>query len=297
MLFKDWFVWSLNHGDCDPAVWMANYLNKRFELNVEQMYWFAWLYGNTYYLPTAWVVINEFPDMELVDQGRLERWNTENYRRLRYQVDTKWNKGHLPRMFASYKEFLGGKSQHEKFLSLCQGSPQENFDSLWSSLTKSLFKFGRYSTWFYMQQLKYTTGLNIEPTSLKFKDWSGSRSHRNGWLIALGRKDLVDQPLTGEDVDWLEREATVFLNQCKEEYPHLSHLCEPFMMETALCSYKKFFREHNTRYLGYYLDRQAEEISQVEKDGWYGIEWRVLWEAREEGDYLSAYSPLRSNNG
>jgi hypothetical protein len=36
------------------------------------------------------------------------------------------------------------------------------------------------------------------------------------------------------------------------------------------------------RYLGYYLDRQAEEISQCEKDGWYGIDWQVLWDARNE---------------
>ena len=30
------------------------------------------------------------------------------------------------------------------------------------------------------------------------------------------------------------------------------------------------------------LDRQAEEIIQCEKDGWYGIDWDVLWQSREE---------------
>jgi hypothetical protein len=34
--------------------------------------------------------------------------------------------------------------------------------------------------------------------------------------------------------------------------------------------------------LGYYLDRQAEEIQKVQKDGWYGIDWNVLWQARSE---------------
>jgi hypothetical protein len=53
-------------------------------------------------------------------------------------------------------------------------------------------------------------------------------------------------------------------------------------METCLCSYKKIFREHHGRYLGYYLDRQAEEIIKVEGDGWYGIDWDVLWQSREE---------------
>ena len=53
-------------------------------------------------------------------------------------------------------------------------------------------------------------------------------------------------------------------------------------METCLCSFKKIFREKHGRYLGYYLDRQAEEIMQCEKDGWYGIDWDVLWQARNE---------------
>jgi hypothetical protein len=53
-------------------------------------------------------------------------------------------------------------------------------------------------------------------------------------------------------------------------------------METCLCSYKKIFRKTNGRYLGYYLDRQSEEITQIEKDGWNGVDWNVLWQAREE---------------
>jgi hypothetical protein len=53
-------------------------------------------------------------------------------------------------------------------------------------------------------------------------------------------------------------------------------------METCLCSFKKLFRVTRGRYLGYYLDRQAEEIIQCEKDGWYGIDWDVLWQSREE---------------
>jgi len=53
-------------------------------------------------------------------------------------------------------------------------------------------------------------------------------------------------------------------------------------METCLCSFKKLFRENHGRYLGYYLDRQAEEIIKAESDGWYGIDWNVLWQSREE---------------
>jgi hypothetical protein len=53
-------------------------------------------------------------------------------------------------------------------------------------------------------------------------------------------------------------------------------------METCLCSFKKIFREKHGRYLGYYIDRQSDEIKKVSDDGWYGIDWDVLWQSREE---------------
>ena len=98
--FIRWFAWSLKYDDCDPAVCATNYLNKRYEHNDEQKLWLCWLYGNTYYLPTAWILMNEFPDFELATVDRITQWNTANYKRLRYQTDTKWNKGHLPAIFA-----------------------------------------------------------------------------------------------------------------------------------------------------------------------------------------------------
>ncbi len=38
------------------------------------------------------------------------------------------------------------------------------------------------------------------------------------------------------------------------------------------------------------MDRQAEEIKKVEKDGWFGIDWEPMWDKRSETlvkDYLT----------
>lgn len=280
--FIRWYIWSLKFGDCDPAVWCTNYLNDRFEHNIEEKFWFAWLYGNTYQLPTAWVLKNEFPDFELATLDRIEKWNLENYKRLRYQTDTKWNKGHLPSMFSSYKNFIGTKSQKEKFESFYESSPQQNFDILWNVIKKHLYKFGRYSTWFYLQHLKSTCCLLISPTSLMLDDFSGSRSHRNGLVLALGKDDWYDIKLTKLEYQKLENEALDILQECISRFPNLENQIDFFTMETALCSFKKIFRSNHGRYLGYYLDRQSEEIQQAEKDGWEGIDWNVLWQSREE---------------
>lgn len=280
--FIRWYAWSLKYDDCDPAVWATNYLNNRFEHNDEQKLWLCWLYGNTYYLPTAWILMNEFPDFELATVDRMTQWNTANYKRLRYQTDTKWNKGHLPTMFESYQKFIGNRSQRECIESYYVGSPEDNFDSLWNVLKGNLHKFGRYSTWFYMQHLKNTANVNIEPTSLMLDDYDGSRSHRNGLLLAVGRDNDYDRKLTVSEYQNLEAISDGILDEMKSRFPELKDQIDFFTMETCLCSFKKIFRANHGRYLGYYLDRQAEEIQKCEQDGWYGIDWDVLWQSREE---------------
>lgn len=280
--FIRWYAWSLEFQDCDPAVWATNYLNKRYEHNDEERIWFCWLYGNTYQLPTAWVLKNEFPDFELATVDRMEQWNTRNYKRLRYQTDTKWSKGHLPVMFASYQKFVGKQTQRSLFESFYGDNEEQTFDNLWKAVNTNLYKFGRYSSWFYLQHLKHTAGVKINPTSLMLGDYSGSRSHRNGLLYALGMEDKVDQRLTISEYADLESQANEIIKEMKNRFPHLSSQIDFFTMETCLCSFKKIFRTSHGRYLGYYLDRQSEEIQLAETDGWYGIDWNVMWQARDE---------------
>lgn len=280
--FIRWYAWSLKYDDCDPAVWCTNYLHNRYEHNDEERIWFAWLYGNTYQLPTAWVLKNEFPDFELATVDRITQWNTTNYKRLRYQTDTKWNKGHLPSMFESYQKFIGNRSQREVMESYYEGTEEDNFDALWGVIKNSLHKFGRYSTWFYLQHLKHTADIRVTPTSLMLDDYSGSRSHRNGLHLALGQDNDYDRKLTSGEYANLEAQAHEILCETEARFPELANQIDFFTMETCLCSFKKIFRAKHGRYLGYYLDRQAEEIQMAQGDGWYGIDWDVLWQSRNE---------------
>ena len=271
--FLRWYAWSLKYKDCDPPIWMLNYLFDRFEHNIEQKLWISWIYGTTYHLPTAWIIWNEFPDFELVDLKRLKQWNDKNYHRLRYQTDTKYNKGYLPQQFESYKQWIGTKSQREKFKHF------NSFDSLWHNIKNNLYKFGRYSTWFYMQTLYECCGINFVPDDLKLNDYGGSKSHRNGLCYALGKDQWINAKLNQSQIEYLETKAKQILNIISTKYKLKNN---PYKLETALCSFKKIFRAKQGRYLGYYLDRQAMEISMVEKDGWSGIDWYVFWQGRNE---------------
>lgn len=279
--FIEWFGRSLEIEDCDPALYMSNYFFDRFEYNSEQRLWITWIYGTTYYWPTAYVIWNEFPDMDLVGVDRLSRWNNDNYARLRYQTDTKWNKGHLADQFVSYKEFVGDRSQKDALTEKFVGDPVKDFYTLWETVN-GFHKFGRYSSWFYIQALKQCCDIPVDVDGLWLHDYSGSRSHRNGLCYAVDRPDWVDQKLDKPKITYLESQGKQILQEVKHRYPHVAHKADFFAMETCLCSFKKLFRRSRGRYLGYYLDRQAEEIKKVENDGWDGIDWQPLWDARNE---------------
>ena len=285
-IFTQWFGRGLEIEDCDPSLYLQNYFFDRFEYNTEQRLWISFIYGTTYYWPTSYVVWNEFPDMELVGLERLRDWNNTNYKRLRYQTDTKWNKGHLPAQFESYRDFVGDRTQREALTANFVGDPIKDFYSLWDTVN-SWHKFGRYTSWFYIQTLKQTCAIDVDVDSLWFHDRSGSKSHRNGMCYAMGKPEWVDSKknkvkLDATQIDFLEANGREILQEVKLRYPHVADKADFFAMETSLCSFKKLYRRSRGRYLGFYIDRQAEEIKKVQADNWEGIDWTPLWDARKE---------------
>jgi hypothetical protein len=267
-------------GDVDPHLWAINYINRRYEHSIEERLWMAWLF-HTYQLPQAWVFKSEFPDEELASVERFENWTNENYSRLTYQTDTKWSKGHLSVMYASYHKWLGNSSQSDKFNGLCQGSPEENFNVLWKEFN-SLHKIGRYTAYFLLQTFKHTCNLSIECPSLFLSDFEGSKSHRNGLCLAAGKDDWVGQRLTPQEYMWLEGFGADLLNEAHTRWPRFAKQMDTFALETIACAAKKLWRVRDGRYVGFYLDRQSEDIMKTASRGWVGIDWRPMWEAREE---------------
>jgi len=279
--FLQWWAACTEIGDVDPQIWAINYLNNRYEHNIEERYWLCWLF-HTYQLPMCWVFKQEFPDEELASIERFERWTNENYSRLTFQTDTKWSKGHLAPMYASYHKWVGNSAQHNKFTHICQGSPQENFEQLWQLCMKNFHKFGRYTSWFYIQVLKHTCDLPVEPKNLCLDDYSGSKSHRNGLCYAASKDDWMNQRLTVSEYQWLEGFAADMLVEAHSRWPRFAKQMDLFALETILCAAKKLWRIRDGRYTGYYLDRQSEDIVKTASKNWVGIDWRPIWEAREE---------------
>jgi len=185
-------------------------------------------------------------------------------------------------MYSSYYTFIGNSSQQDKFTRLCQGSPEQNFWELWNTVINNFFKFGRYTTFFYLQTLKVTCNLPIECPTLFLEDFKGSQSHRNGLILAAGKDNWINQKLSRDEYMWLEGFGRDLITEAKSRWPRFSEEFNAFTLETVLCSYKKVFRTANGRYINYYNDRVSNQIRKAEEDGWCGIDWNVLHQCRSE---------------
>lgn len=275
----------LTMGDLDPAYPMLRYLCDRFELNVEQRYWLAFLYAVTYCGPTVFYAYNEFPDWENVDPGRLERWWHANRERLLFQTDRRWvrSRNQFCAVVASYTDWVRkhASTQELRFRQLAGATREETYDRVFREAGR-IFQFGRYALFLYTEAVHVVTGLPMEPTGL---DLANAESSRNGLCYALGRDDLITGKETGRTslppgaIQDLQSAFGVVLARVRAEDPP-GLRSTVWNVETSLCAYKKLKR--GQRYLGYYLDRQAQEIQQMKANVREGVDWSVLWDFRRE---------------
>jgi len=278
-----------NVKDIDPSIWMMNYLKKRLELNDNQILWMCFLYAITYHLPSSYMLLNEYPDLELVDEKRIRKWWDNVQKDVPFQRDKLKQRKYLPESILSYQRLVGD-SQKEFFDNILIGNAEENFNLIWEELYKNIEHFGRFSVWNWVQALKEVAGYDIKPNKLLLGT-SESESHTHGICLAFGKDEWAKKErytengkrkkkvhkFALEEIEWLEEQSKLLENVINESGLEV----DPFTIETVACAYKKTFRTRDSRYVGYYLDRQAEDIKSIENN-FPGVDWDLLWQCREE---------------
>lgn len=283
-LFKDFCQNSILANDVDPAIKYLNYMIDRMEMNDEQILWLCFLYAVTYQLPSAYLIWNEYPDLELAGIERLNKWWPQAQYKIPFQQDKMKQRKDFVKTVDSYQKLVG-KSQKEYFDNLLSSdNPQKNFDVLWSPL-KSISYFGRFSIWNWCQALKHVAGYNIEPTKLMLGE-SDSISFTDGLAYAFGMPEKTTQKIVGND----GKKTKVYYRWTEDEKEDMESACaifkkslglDNFELETLACAFKKIWRSNDSRYVGYYNDRIADDIRNTSQY-WDGVDWDLLWDARKE---------------
>lgn len=278
--FINYYALMMYIGDCDPAYPSLRYIADRHELNIQQRYWLAYLYSISYCAPTAYYMFNEFPDFENVNLERVQRWWNDKKSKLFFQTDRakakNFNK--VPEMIKSYKEIMGQNQQNFYHKLIIEGNQAESYNKIYKETSK-LFYYGRFSLFNLIQAVFELTQIPIHPTGLELKQ---AQSCRNGLCYALDELDMITmhhkpskKPI---DYPFLKTHLVELYDNLKEVLPELP--VTYWNIQTVLCAYKKLY--WNKRYLGYYIDRQQQQIITSEKNITEGINWNVLWEFREE---------------
>lgn len=270
--FLDYYRLFMNSGDCDPAFPILNYICDRFELNIEQRFWLAFLYGTNYCAPTVYYIYNEFPDFENVNIARVKRWWKSNKHRTVFQTDRAKVKNFdlFSEIVKSYINLMGG-SQEDTICSC------KSYEDLYA-LASKIYYFGRFSIFNYTQALWELTNIKFEPTFFNLKE---AESCRNGLCYAFDKRQYIVKKSKSRpeiNYDELDKNLVSLLLRAKRKFKILP--VNIWNIETALCAFKKLF--WSKRYLGYYIDRQQEEIAKLQSNIIEGVSWEPLWDFRIE---------------
>ena len=269
-------------GDTDPAHPCLLYVSNRFDLTIEQRFWFAFLYATTYCGATAYYIYNEFPDFELVDFGRLEKWWKTNRQTLVFQSDRAWirSRDQFCDVVRSYYNLIGGNNQALFYSTLKTPDKRINYDNAFKEFSK-VYQFGRFTLFNYLESVFVLTGFPMTPTGLDLKH---STSSRNGLCYALGKDEFITHRYDKTSKKKLSKGV---FNALAKGFDNLySDILKTrandtiWNIETTLCAYKKY--KKNKRWIGYYIERQRKEIARMEKNITEGVDWSVLWDFRKE---------------
>ncbi len=267
MDYLDYHIKSSQIRDIDPANDCLRYIADRFELNMEQRYWLAFLYSTCYCAPTVYYMYNEFPDFENVNVARLERWWRANKSKLVFQTDrlrVKTSNEFVP-SFISYAQLINGRKQQEVFSWLKTPYNQHTYNEAYEFVT-GIRNVGRFTAFIYLEMVNVLTDFHCVPDRL---DWRYADNCRKGLCYAFGVEDNA-QSWSGHD-----QRMQLLLNKLKAcEFNNI------YNIETTLCAFKKHV--HGKRYVGYYIDRQLKEIEKMEAAVTEGVCWKVLHQFRSE---------------
>jgi hypothetical protein len=244
---------------------------------MEQRYWLAFLFGTCYCAPTVYYIYNEFPDYSTVDVNRLKKWWDQNKSKLIFQTDRQRVRSNdqFVDSFISYRNIVG-KTQENHFSAFKSNEPTRTYSNALKSMSE-VYSFGRFTMFIYLEMVSVLTNCKMIPNDLDLKN---AESCRNGLALALGRKDLFthfnDKKLN--ETDYFDLYYGLNQIEAEIEKMNINHK-SMFAIETTLCAYKK--AKLGKRYIGYYIDRNREEIEKMSKNIPNGVDWSVLWDFRK----------------
>lgn len=281
--FDSLYKMNLQHGVMPGLVYLyMPELAKRYNWDAEQKLWFAFLNGMTQNPITSLRLFTRLPSVPPADATlvNFEAWFNAEWDTLQFDTDRRYQKKDTAEAIRRYAALVAMHGTQESLLT-------GTYEQLWKLVYENYHGFGRLSSFSYLEYVKIM-GYGADCDDLLFGDKSGSKSHRNGMLLLLGKDELVwdkrlpngqdgNYPEFGKMCGWLASQSDAHLKEFYTTYyPHWA--VSRFTFESNLCTFKNHF--FGRRYPGVYADMAQERI-----------EWA---DARGQSAYTAVFKDMRT---
>jgi hypothetical protein len=266
----------IRHGYMDTDTHLLGKYAEALSLSVPSKISLAFLYSTCYNVPTACFLHDLLGPIKYWNRKQLQDYWDEYSKGMIFQTDRKWVK--IANQFVDL--CMDFRDQMYPFNEGIK--PYINsFDSMYEHFSK-LKNQGRVSTYIFIDGL-IATGV-MKPCMPERFDWNNGQTCTEGMLHALGLDDEADgfdkgkHRLKPELLHTLDSHLYRLVSELRDEGMDEDHVCD---YESNLCAYRKYFK--GTMYLGYYLDRQLEELRKLQREipDWYNL-WEHLFQLRKE---------------
>lgn len=269
---------------------MLPWLQKKYNLDKEQMLWITFINGMSQHIVTTWMLFEQFPTFRS-NSDDMQKYIRDNWAQLGWDMDRRYVKNKFGKALECYQKLIGEKTQTKYWNDLCNTSDEkQNFRNCWRTVMDDFHYFGRLSSFSYLEYQRII-GLNIDCDQLFLEDMSGSKSHRNGLAVVLGRDDLDwhdklnpdFQGYRSDHISWLQSQGEALMMEAQERFKEKEYVRDIsyFTLESTLCCYKSWHRK-NRRYPNVYMDMFHDRIKKTESASEGKYDCSLFWNARKE---------------
>lgn len=266
----------IRHGYMDTDTHLLGKYAEALAMSVPSRITLSFLYSTCYNVPTACFLYNLLGPIKYWNRKLLQDCWDEYSKGMIFQTDRKWVKiaNQFVDLCMDFKERMWPYSE-------CIKPHINSFDDMYDAFS-GLKNQGRVSTYIFIDGL-IATGV-MKPCMPRLFDWNNGQTCTEGMLHALNMDEVVDyfdkgkHKLKVEVTSYLDKQLDRLVAELREEGLPEDYVCD---YESNLCAYRKYFK--GTMYLGYYLDRQLEELRKLQKQipDWYNL-WEHLFQLRKD---------------
>ena len=226
------------------------------KLSLQDRFDLSYFFSTTYCIPSAILMLKE---RDLIKK-QVENWVLENKNIIIFQSDRKYVKM-LDNFLNCLKYFNENLSDVENFIKSISINGIINIEKALQKVQKWYF-FGRFASYLFLETFISLTDYKTENTTI---DWQNGDTATSGIMNLFGLDnsanyfDSHDKIPDNLDYNKLNQMLEITLKKIRE---HGGDDNVTFV-ETSLCAYRKLYK--GSRYNGYYLDRQLEEIHRTNK--------------------------------